>query len=410
LGNILADFYTLLMFISPFDFRREVKEELFRILDYWMKFAVEKDGDGFYGVVDDKNVADNRAPKSVVINSRILWTFSAAHQMFPNPAYPVIAKRAYDYIRKYFIDKDYGGVYWSVTSDGKPLQTKKQLYGHAFAIYGLSEYFKINKADEILKTAVDIFDRVIKHGYDNLNSGYIEAFERDWSDTDDYILSKAPNSKSMNTHLHLLEAFTNLHRVWKNESSKFHLQHSIEVMLNRIINPTTSSMTLFFTSNWERRSAIISYGHDIEASWLLCEAAEVLGDKAVISECKTTAMQMVIGATKGLANDGSLNYELDTTDNRLNENKQWWPQTEGMVGFLNAYQLTGKVKYLERSQMVWEFIKKHLIDHDYGEWCGGVSADYKIRSCDKVTFWKCPYHNGRACMEIWKRLGKNHSY
>ena len=392
--------------LTPFDFRREVKDELFRILEYWMQYAVDKNGEGFYGVVNDKNIPDPNAPKAIVINSRILWTFSAAHQLFPNKAYPVVAKRAYDYIKKYFIDKEYGGVYWSVSADNKPLQTKKQLYGHAFAIYGLSEYFKINQDENILKNAVDIFNKVIAHGYDTSNGGYIEAFERDWTNTDDYILSKAPNSKSMNTHLHLLEAFTNLHRVWKTETSKFHLRHSIDVMLNHIINPDTHSMTLFFTNNWERRSGIISYGHDIEASWLLCEAAEVLGDNAIINQCKTTAMQMVVGATKGLSKDGSLNYELDAADNRLNESKQWWPQTEAMVGFLNAYQLSGKVKYLEKSKMVWEFIKNHLIDHTNGEWCGAVDASYKVSSCDKVTFWKCPYHNGRACMEVWKRLGK----
>ena len=394
------------MSISPFDFRQQVKDELFRILDYWMKYSVEQNRDGFYGYVNEKNVPDINAPKAIVINSRILWTFSAAHQMFPNSDYPRIAKRAFEYIRKHFIDETYGGVYWSVTADGKPLESKKQLYGHAFAIYGLSEYLKINDSDEVLKTLAHIFDHVITHAYDNVNGGYVEAFEQDWSTTNDYILTKAPLNKSMNTHLHLLEAFTNLHRVWKNESSRFHLQHSIEVMLNHIINPDTNTMTLFFTNDWQRRSTIISYGHDIEGSWLLCEAAEVLGDKKLIDQCKTTALQMVTAASRGVAKDGSLNYEVDAGDHHLNDTKQWWPQTEAMVGFLNAYQLSGKVKYLEKSKMVWTFIKKYLIDYKYGEWCGAVDANHKVITCDKVTFWKCPYHNGRACMEVWSRLGK----
>jgi mannobiose 2-epimerase len=394
------------MSISPHDFRREIKQELFRILDYWMRHAPDNEKGGFYGLVNDKNVPDSNADKAIVINSRILWTFSAAHQLFPNPEYPVIAKRAFDYINKYFIDEKYGGVYWSVASDGSPKQTKKQLYGHAFAIYGIAEYYKITKDKKVLKTAVDIFKNVMHHAYDAGKGGYTEAFERNWSNTDDYILSKAPDSKSMNTHLHLLEAFTNLYRVWKDESSRFHLRHSIDVMLNHIINPATNSMTLFFTRDWERKSAIISYGHDIEASWLLYEAAEVLGDKAIIDKCKAISMEMAKTAKNGLAEDGSLNYELDITTNHLNDSKQWWPQTEAMVGFFNAYQLTGKVNYLEKSEKVWEFIKKYLIDYEYGEWCGSISADYKILSCDKITFWKCPYHNGRACMEIWKRLGK----
>src|SRR5260221_12358286 len=394
------------MSISPHDFRQEVKQELFRILGYWMKHAPDNEKGGFYGLVNDKNIPDSNADKAIVINSRILWTFSAAKQLFPNPEYPVIAKRAFDYISKYFIDEKYGGVYWSVASDGSPKQTKKQLYGHAFAIYGIAEYYKITNDKSVLQVAIDIYKNVINHAYDADKGGYTEAFERNWSNTDDYILSKAPDSKSMNTHLHLLEAFTNLYRVWKDESSRFHLRHSIDVMLNHIINPAANSMTLFFTKDWERKSTIISYGHDIEASWLLYEAAEVLGDKAIIDKCKTMSMKMSKAAKNGLAEDGSLNYELDTVTNHLNDSKQWWPQTEAMVGFFNAYQLTGKVNYLEKSEKVWEFIKKHLIDYEYGEWCGDISADYRIRSCDKITFWKCPYHNGRACMEIWKRLGK----
>ena len=376
--------------ISPDNFRQEVKQELFRILDYWMKHAPDNEKGGFYGLVNDKNIPDSNADKAIVINSRILWAFSAAHQLFPNSEYPIMAKRAFEYIRKYFIDEKYGGVYWSVASDGSPLQTKKQIYGHSFAIYGMSEYYKITKDNAVLKIAVDIFKQVINHAYDASKGGYTEAFERDWSNTDDYILSKAPDSKSMNTHLHLLEAFTNLYRVWKDESSKFHLKHGIDVMLKHIINPATTSMTLFFTKDWERKSAIISYGHDIEASWLLYEAAEVLGDKAIIAKCKAMSMEMAKVAKNGLAKDGSLNYELDTATNHLNDSKQWWPQTEAMVGFFNAYQLTRKVNYLEKSEQVWEFIKNHLIDKEYGEWCGGISADYKNPFLRQNNFLEMP--------------------
>lgn len=394
------------MLITISDLQEEVKQELLRILNYWINYDVEKNGDGFYGVVNEKNIPDEKAPKAIVINARILWTFSAAHQLFPDKRYPAIAKRAFEYIQKYFIDKEYGGVYWSVTSDGSPLQTKKQLYGHSFALYGLAEYYKITKDEAVLQTAKDIFNVMIRYSYDKTNGGYIEAFERNWSDTDDYILSRAPNSKSMNTHLHLLEAFTSLYRVWKTEESKFHLQHSIEMMLRHIIDPTYR-MTLFFTKEWEKRSNIISYGHDIECSWLLYEAAEVLGNEALFKQCKEVSVQMAKAAADGLAQDGAINYELNPDTKHLNDSKQWWPQAEAMVGFFNAYELTGKVNYLEKSEKVWQFIKTYLIDKENGEWFGGVSADHTIIAKDKVTFWKCPYHNGRACMEIWRRLHKD---
>jgi mannobiose 2-epimerase len=388
------------------DFRREVKEELFRIIDYWANHSVDTDKGGFYGVVNGKNEADPNAPRSVVITSRILWTFSAIHQLFPNERYYALAKRAYEYLLKNFVDKEYGGVYWSVTADGTPLETKKQLYGHAFAIYSLAEYYTVSKNEEALDTAKNIFSEVIKHGYDKTNGGYIEAFERNWDDTDDYILSKGDSRKSMNTHLHLLEAFTNLFSVWKNESSAFHLKHSIGLMLDRIIDPVTCRMTLFFKDDWQHLSTVISYGHDIEASWLLWEAAEVLGDKAIMNKCKAMSVQMAKASTSGLADNGAINYEFDPVTKRADNSKQWWPEAEAMVGYFNAYQLTGKVNYLEKSEKVWDFIKKHLIDYKNGEWFGAVDANNKVIADDKINFWKGPYHNSRSCMEIWKRLGR----
>lgn len=235
--------------LTLFDFRQEVQMELFRILDYWKKYAVETNGDGFYGVVDQNNIPDKNAPKAVVINSRILWTYSAAQQLFPNSDYPILAKRAYDYIIKYFIDPKFGGVYWSVNANGSPQQTKKQLYGHAFALYGLAEYYKITKDKNVLQHAIDLFKIMIEHAYDKKFGGYIEAFENDWSDTADYILSRAPSSKSMNTHLHLLEAYTNLYRVWKDDSAKFHLKHSIEMMLKISSTATPIGSSYFLTGD-----------------------------------------------------------------------------------------------------------------------------------------------------------------
>src|SRR5262245_41917436 len=169
------------MKMTLFDYGQEVKRELFRILDYWIKYDVEKDGDGFYGVVNDKNEPDAHSPKAVVINSRILWTFSAAHRLFPDDRYLTMAKRAFAYLKKYFVDDKYGGVYWSVDHNGSPLETRKQLYGHSFAVFGLSEYYLASKDEEALKTATGIFSTMIKYAYDESKGGYIEAFKRDWS-------------------------------------------------------------------------------------------------------------------------------------------------------------------------------------------------------------------------------------
>ncbi len=388
------------------NFRQEVRNELLNILNYWIRYDIDQENGGFYGAVNHLNQPNPKAPKGIVINSRILWTYAAAQQLFPDPQYPVMAKRAYDYIRKYFVDPLNGGVYWSVTATGEPLEKKKQIYGHAFAIYGLAEYYKISKSQEVLDLAKDIFGHVVKHSYDPVNGGYVEALNNDWSDTDDYILSKGDSRKSMNTHLHLLESFTNLYRVWKDKSSEFHLKHCLEILINRITDPETYRMTLFFTDKWEPRSTIISYGHDIEASWLIWEAAEVLGNEELITRCRTIAIEMVKAASDGLAGDGSIYYEYEPETKKLHTNKDWWPQAEAMVGFFNAYQLTGKVNFLEKSENTWNWIKKYMIDHENGEWFGALDAQNVVKSRDKINFWKCPYHNGRACMEIWHRLEK----
>ena len=386
------------------DFRQEVKDELFRITSYWLEHSIDKDKGGFYGTVNGKNEPDTNAPRSVVVTARILWTFSAMQQMYSDRRYKAMADRAYNYLVKHFIDEEFGGVYWSVTSEGVPLEKKKQLYGHSFAIYGLSEYYKVSGNKDALTAAREIFSDVIKHGYDATHGGYIEAFERNWQNTDDYILCKGENRKSMNTHLHILEAFTNLHRVWKDESSAFHLKHCIEVMANHIVDPQSYRMTLFFKEDWQHTSTVISYGHDIEASWLMWEAAAVLGDPQLRDKIKSLSVNMAKAAADGLSNNGALNYEYDPETKHRDDNKQWWAEAEAMVGFYNAYQLTGKVNFLEKSENVWNFIKKYLIDYKNGEWFGAVDANNKVIADDKINFWKCPYHNSRSCMEIERRI------
>ncbi len=388
-------------------FRREVHDEYFRILDYWKKYAIDTQNGGFYGRVDFNNQPITDAPKAIVINSRILWTYSIAYIYFKNPEYLTIAQRAFYYIQNHFIDKKSGGVYWSVNAKGEPIETKKQIYGHAFAIYGLSEYYRATKQKPALDLAIQIYQVIEKYAFEPIHKGYIEAFERDWSQTTEYILCRGESRKSMNTHLHLLEAFTNLYRIWKDEKFKGQFKDMIEVMLNRIIDQKTARMNLFFKENWERTSESISYGHDIEASWLIVEAAEVLGDKAIIKKTKEVALNMAKAACDGLGTDNGMNYEYESAKNHLNNERSWWVMAEAVVGFFNAYQLTGKSHFLEKSINSWEFIKKHLIDYQNGEWYGGVKPDGTKVGKDKITFWKCPYHNSRMCLEIWHRIGRS---
>lgn len=387
-------------------FRREVYNEYFRILEYWQQHSIDTQKGGFYGQVNGDNEVVADAPKAIVINSRILWTFSTAYIHFPNQEYLKIARRAFDYIKTYFVDRNHGGVYWSVKANGSPLETKKQMYGNAFAIYGLSEFYRATKQKAALDLAVSIYNLIEKHSFDPTHKGYIEAFNQDWSQTDDYILSKGESRKSMNTHLHLLEAYTNLYRVWKNEAFKKQFKGILEAVLDKVVDNKTYRMNLFFKENWERTSESISYGHDIEASWLILEAAEVLHDKETLSKAKEICINMAKAACDGLDADGGMNYEFEPSKNHLNTERSWWVIAEATVGFFNAYQMTGKSHFLEKSIKSWEYIKKHLLDLQKGEWYGGVKADGTVTGRDKINFWKGPYHNSRMCLEIWKRIEK----
>ncbi|MCF2505147.1 AGE family epimerase/isomerase [Dyadobacter sp. CY107] len=383
------------------------KKELLSILTYWEKYGPDLEKGGFYGRVNYENQAMKDSERSVVLTGRILWTYSLAHRLFKEAKYLTLADRAYQQLVKYFFDPDHGGVYWSVKADGTPLETKKQIYGNAFAMYGLSEYYRVTHYQPALDKAKELFNVIEKYAFDKVNGGYREAFGRDWSKTDDYILSKSPWIKSMNTHLHLVEAYANLYSVWPDPKLKKQTSDMLEAIITRIVNPQTNSMELFFDEKWTPKDHIVSYGHDIEASWLLFETAEILHDERLIEKLKKMSIAMADSASKGLAADGALNYEYDPATKHLQTDRSWWVLAEQMVGFYNAYQLTKDEQYKVKAERSWDYIVEKFVDHEKGEWYGAVKADGTPIKGDKINFWKCPYHNSRACAEMLRRVSKS---
>ncbi|MCY7350812.1 MAG: AGE family epimerase/isomerase [Cytophagaceae bacterium] len=388
-------------------YAQEVRQELQRILTYWQTYAPDPRG-GFYGRVDAQNQPDPNAAKAIVLNARILWTFSMAHRTLNKPEYRKLADRAFVYIRDHFFDRKNGGVYWLLNADGSPKEAKKQLYGHSFALYGLAEYVRMSRSTEALALAKKLYQTMEQHAFDPKYGGYFEAFAADWGPTDDYILSKGDARKSMNTSLHLLEAYTNLCRVWPDAGLHRQTRRMLEEsFLTHILDPDQRRMRLFFTDNWTPKSGDVSYGHDIEASWLLYETAEVLEDKALLKKMKDVSLKMANATLEGLNPDGALTYELNPETGHKNQERSWWVLSEQMVGYLNAYQLSGKQHFLEKSLNSWAFVKQYLLDQKGGEWFIGVNeAHQPPAKADKITAWKCPYHNGRACEEVMRRLRK----
>lgn len=389
-----------------FNYKREVYEELISILSYWIKFTIDDKLGGFYGSVNNDNIPDESASKGIVLNSRILWAFSAAFLNTKNSDYLKIAERAYQYILNFFTDKEYEGVYWSVDASGKMLDGKKQIYGIAFCIYGMSEYYKATQNKIALNTAIKLFRNIERHSFDKVNGGYLEAFTREWNNINDLRLSEKDENerKTMNTHLHIIEAYSNLYQVWTDEQLKNQIRELLQIFDKYFINSETYHLNLFADDNWNIKSQLNSFGHDIEAAWLLQECAENINDEFYIDRFKELAIKIANAAVEGLDNDGGLWYEYEVLQNHLIKEKHWWSQAEAMIGFYNAYQVSGDKKYLQYSLNSWSFIKDFIKDKKKGEWLWGVNEDYSIIQKDKAGFWKCPYHNTRACLEIIKRI------
>jgi mannobiose 2-epimerase len=381
--------------------------ELDSILSFWMKHMVDEMHDGFIGKLDHHNKKYPAAPKGSVMNSRMLWAFSAGARITGNVSYSNIATRAFQYLVKYFIDPVYGGVYWTVDKTGDPRDTKKQVYAISFAIYGMSEYYALTRNEIARETAISLYQDIIRYAYDENNGGYIEALTREWKEIADVRLSEkdANERKSMNTHLHVLEGFANLYKIWPDKELERRIRDLVNIFPDHIFSPLGNHLQLFFDEEWNCRSHGISYGHDIEAAWLVQEAAQLLGDDQLLEKVNAFSLKLVIGVEEGLDDDGGLWYEYDQNKKHLVKEKHWWPQAEAMIGFLHAAQTTDEEKYYRLSLQSWEFVKQHIQDKKNGEWVWGVYEDYSpMNQEDKAGIWKCPYHNTRACIEVARRI------
>ena len=323
-----------------------------------------------------------------------------------------------DYIIEYFYDNQFGGTYWSVDYLGNPKDTKKQFYAIGFMIYGLSEYARATGDQQALDYAIKLFDCIEQHSLDKVNNGYIEAQTREWKEIADMRLSEldANFPKSQNTHLHIIEPYTNLYRcLMECEASPVSsdvvkrvekaLRNLIDIFTDKILNPETHHLDLFFDMDWTREAgALESYGHDIECSWLMHEAALVLGDQAVLDKVEPIVKLVAKASEKGLNADGSMVHEANLDTGYVDDDRHWWVQAETVVGFINLYQHFGDESALQKALHCWQYIKDNLIDREGGEWFWSRDAQGNInRRDDKAGFWKCPYHNSRMCLEIMER-------
>jgi cellobiose epimerase len=393
---------------APSDYRARVEGDLRgNILPFWMKPVLKRAGGGFIGALTNDLVPDPRAERGALLTSRILWTFAAAFAEYRDPDYLAMADYAYADLLSHFHDAKEGGFWWSVAADGAVARDRKQVYGQAFAIYALAEYHAATGRRKPLDEAIALYRLLEARARDRRHGGYLEAFDRAWAPIADVRLSAVDQNdpKSQNTHLHVMEAYTRLLSVWPDPGLRAALGDLLEVMLARIVNPATAHLGLFFGEDWSPRSDRVSYGHDIEASWLLTRSAEVVGDPALEARLRPLAVRIAeVTLAEGTDIDGGL-FNEGGPQGLTNTDKEWWPQAEAVVGFLNAHELSGRDAFLAAAFRAWDFIEARLIDRRRGEWLRGVSRDGRPLDGEfKVSFWKCPYHNGRTGLESVRRL------
>ena len=338
-----------------------------------------------------------------------------------------MATRAKDYILEHFLDPVYGGTYWELDYKGNPIDTKKQFYALGFMLYGMSEYVRalrqrpdvsVSESDiqKALDVCINLFTCIEEHSLDEVYNGYIEACTREWGEIADMRLSEldANYPKSQNTHLHIIEPYANFYRVLKEEPSSVlpvllkvetSLRNLIDIFCDKILNPDTHHLDLFFEMDWTRGAGWLeSYGHDIECSWLLHEAALVLGDKEVLAKVEPIVQLVAKASEKGLNPDGSMTHEANLDTGYVDADRHWWVQAETVVGFYNIYQHFGDEAALQKALRCWQYIKDNLIDNELGEWYWSRDAERNInRKDDHAGFWKCPYHNSRMCLELIER-------
>ena len=387
--------------------KQEIVQDLTEnVLKFWATRAPDPSG-GFYGTLIFDGTPRENASKGGILNARILWTFSSAYRILKDEQYLTLANRAQRYFLDHFIDKELGGSYYTLTADGEPLATNKDTYQNAFAMYGLSEHYRATGNKESLDAAISIYRKMVEHMYDPVHGGFIGCvecrgrtamFSREWE------MPELDYPKTMNTNLHVIEALTSLYRVWKDDGLREQLRELIHVLTTKMVDQERWHQKLFLSMDWQNQRDIDSYGHDIEFSWLLVEAAEALGDEEILKETERIAVNMAAAQlAEGIAENGAM--MSDKEGDHYSSGYSWWVQSEAVVGFLNAWHISGDRKFLDAAVRNWEWIKTYMIDREYGEWFGNVNAEGEPRRNGvKADQWRCPYHNSRMGLEVFTRI------
>ena len=394
--------------MSATELRTAIERQLRdNLLPFWRARSVDPAG-GFIAEMANDGTVREGAARGLILNARLLWTFSALYRALGDERDLALAERAYDYLEGRFRDREHGGYLWRLDAAGRPLERAKKVYGQAFCVYGLSELRLATGRPEPLAAARQTWELIERHAHDDGHLGYVEALGADWSETAELRLSDKDQNeaRSMNNHLHLVEAYANLYRTWPDPGVAARLRELFELFGRHILaRDGGHRLRHFLDERWRVRSRGRTYGHDIEAAWLLGEAAEAVGDERLIEEVDGWAVGLARSVlAEAMDEEGGLAYE-GREGRVIDPSREWWCQAEAVVGFWHAWELTGESAFAEAAARVWRFIATHMVDREDGEWFWRVRADGSVDESEpKVSEWKGPYHNVRMCLEMLRRL------
>lgn len=375
-----------------------------RILPFWMNLKDEEFG-SYYGVIDRDLNLDKKGDKGGIATARLLWSFAAAYNTFKDKTYLEHSEYAYEFLMTKVMDSEHGGLFWLLSYDGKVVDDRKHVYAQSFGIYALAEYYKACRKEEVLNEAFKLFELIESKGYNKENQVYGEEYTSDWQLQANEMLSEngVQADITTNTLLHILEGYTNLYRVSKNTEVGQKLKELVDIFINKIWDKKTNHMRIFFDYHWNEIIDLKSYGHDIEATWLVDEALKLL-DLEEDKDYSEFVVSIADNIRKvAIDKSGCLVYE--ESNGIVNKERVWWCQAEAIVGFINMYNRTGYKSYKTIAEELWAYTKRYIVDkREGGEWHAVLDEYGKPLYDPIVEPWKTPYHNLRACIEVVNRL------
>ena len=365
------------------------------LIPFWNNLYDSEYG-GFYGSADSDNNINKTSPKSAVLQTRILWFYSSCYKALKDKNLFEYASRQFDFIIKYMIDENDGGIFWDVEYDGKVKDRQKHTYALAFALYSISAYYSVSKNKSAFDAAQRLFNLIERDYKDEY--GYTEVFSLD--------KSVKGSARTMNTLLHIIEAYTEYHAAVNTAESRKALEYSLDLVRTKAYNDDLCRIECNFDEFMNPVGDVLSYGHDIEASWIVYRACEILGNDEILSDLSPKLDKLTQNViSKGFVDNGRNGIYYECKNNIDNTYRSWWVMSEAIVALVHRYNLYKDKQSIYLAENVWDYVKKYFIS-PHGEWHTQVDEKGEaIKSRSGLCgAWKCPYHNGRMCLELMEML------